>query len=725
MRNFVHRSSFIVHRSLFIVVLLAGAAFRVSAQPEPWLHPDGTIHYYHAICCPGGIDWYTARDSALGHGGYLATLTSQAEDSLAFGLVDTSSYWYQRPGSGRWAGPWLGGYQPPGSHEPDSGWTWIDFEPFLFRNWTSGEPDNAGDEDALNFGETVSGRVPTWNDLSSSDTAIRGFVRELSADTTTLGLTRLAPGASTGYTLFSPQLSRFTYLIDTKGRLIHSWLSNYPPGFSCYLLQNGNLQRCNRIGNTSFPPDGGGEVQYLDWNSNPVWTYDYSNTQHCQHHDALTLPSGHVLLVVWEVKTRAQAETAGRKPSLLAQRLLPDHVIEVDPANDSIVWQWHVWDHLVQDYDSTKANFGHVAQHSELVDLNFTGAGPLRTAPDWLHMNGLAYNPDLDQVLVSIHNLSEIWVIDHSTTTAQARGHTGGRYGMGGDLLYRWGNPAAYRAGDSTAEKLFSQHNAQWIPAGCPGTGHILIFNNGVGRGYSTVDEIIPACDSFGAYPRPAPGSPFGPAAQTWVYGANPANSFFSQIISGVQRLPDGNTQICNGDNGIFFEVTHDSQTVWRYVNPATDSTRLFQGDTAPIGVQGRQSATFRAPWYPPDYPGLAGHDLTPGYPLENYGSPPTAIADPRPPTPDPFSQTPSLCVTPNPTASSLNPSISYSLPIAGRVSLRLYNATGRLVMTLASGYRNTGASSFIVHRSSLSPGVYLVRLETTGQQVVRKLILE
>ena len=64
-------------------------------------------------------------------------------------------------------------------------------------------------------------------------------------------------------------------------------------------------------------------------------------------------------------------------------------------------------------------------------------------------MNSVAYHPELDQIVLSVLGFSEIWIIDHGTTTAEAAGHTGGRSGKGGDLLYRWGNPRAYRAGSA------------------------------------------------------------------------------------------------------------------------------------------------------------------------------------------------------------------------------------------------------------------------------------
>ena len=124
---------------------------------------------------------------------------------------------------------------------------------------------------------------------------------------------------------------------------------------------------------------------------------------------------------------------------------------------------------------------------------------------DWTHINAVAYNADLDQIVISVHAFSEIWIIDHSTTTEEAAGHTGGKRGKGGDLLYRWGNPRAYRAGTNVDQKLFVQHNAHWIPKGLPGEGHMLVFNNGNRRpdgAYSSVDEIVLPVKSDGTYER-------------------------------------------------------------------------------------------------------------------------------------------------------------------------------------------------------------------------------
>ena len=200
--------------------------------------------------------------------------------------------------------------------------------------------------------------------------------------------------------------------------------------------------------------------------------------------------------------------------------------------------------------------------------------------------------------MVSVLAFNEIWIIDHGTTTEQAAGHTGGRYGKGGDLLYRWGNPAAYGAGTAADQRLFAQHDATWIPANCPGAGHILVFNNGRGRPdgeYTSVDEIVPPIDDQGGYTRKA-GKPFGPDAATWTYTAEPKSSFFAGHISGAQRLPNGNTLIASGEQGRIFEVTAEGKTVWDYLNP-------HAGDLGPEmrppgrGPQNRQG---RHPHRPP-----------------------------------------------------------------------------------------------------------------------------
>jgi len=499
----------------------------------------------------------------------------------------------------------------------------------------------------------------------------------------TVGLLMKDSLAFEGYTLFTPNSYTTTYLIDNDGLPVHSWESDYRPGQSVYLLENGNLLRTANVNNQIFTAGGsGGRVQLIEWDGTVAWDYLYSSSTYCQHHDVEILSNGNVLLIAWEYKSTDSAIAAGRNPDLLKQyELWPDYVIEVEPSGatiGNIVWEWHVWDHLIQDYDSSKENYGVVADHPELIDLNFVQPGPNTGNADWNHTNSVAYNEEFDQIILSIHNFNEIWVIDHSTTTEEAASHAGGNSGQGGDILYRWGNPQAYDAGDNNDKKFYGQHDAQWIESGCPGEGNILVFNNGTRRNYSTVDEIVPPVDSVGNYSY-TPGSAYGPEEQLWIYTAENPTDFYSQNISGAQRLPNGNTLVCSGANGIFFEVSPDTNIVWYYINPVTDQGPLTQGDS----TAGVKNMVFKIRRYAPDYAGLSGHDLTPGGPIEIY---PTNIENPSEKVPLRFRLQQNY---PNP----FNPetTIAFQVLETGPVLIIIYNLKGKLVKILMNSMQNAG----------------------------------
>ena len=399
-----------------------------------------------------------------------------------------------------------------------------------------------------------------------------------------------------GYTLFTPEYSSKTYLIDNTGDIINTWKSNHLQGFAVYLLKNGDMVRSDLpyINPTFIAGGVSGCVEKFNWYGDLIWDFKYSNEKVCLHHDVEILPNGNILMIAWEYKTRLEAIQAGRNPRLIPEgRLWPDHIIEVEPNGSNegnIVWEWHVWDHLIQDFDTRKNNYGVVEDHPELIDINYIKKGAIRA--DWNHINSIDYNEEYDQILLSSKNFNEIWVIDHSTTTEEAAGHTGGRYGRGGDILYRWGNPQAYDAGTPEDQKFFGQHDAQWIESGCPGEGNILVFNNGQGRYtglYSSVDEIKPPVDDYGNYDLIA-GFSYGPTEIEWSYKAKNPTTFYSDHLSGAQRLPNGNTIICNGANGIIFEINPEKDIVWKYTNLYPDPSN---------------NNVFTVRRYPQNYPGI------------------------------------------------------------------------------------------------------------------------
>lgn len=400
-----------------------------------------------------------------------------------------------------------------------------------------------------------------------------------------------SPGDQGPFVLFTPDNKDVTYLMDKSGQKVHEWHGQYGTGLSAYLLPSGQLLRTSSPPLTVFaaaPGSNGGRVELLDWDSNVLWRFDYASDQYQQHHDVYHMPNGHVLMVAWEKRTAAEALAAGRRPNLVpaAGEVWPDTIIEVDPATNRIAWEWRIWDHLVPPGEDP-------ADHPGLIDVNFAAENGV----DWTHANAVSYNAALDQVVLSVRNFSEIWIIDHSTTTAEAAGHTGGRLRRGGDLIYRWGQPEAY--GVDAPRTLFGQHNPHWIETGLSGAGHLLIFNNGdaVARPYSTVVEIETPLQPDGSYAYD-PKAGYGPAAPVWEYKATPPASFFARIVSGAQRLPNGNTLVCDGPAGHFFEVTSAGQTVWDY--------------TVKDAAAAAAHLNFRAAQYEGSYSGLAGRTLTP-----------------------------------------------------------------------------------------------------------------
>ncbi len=402
-----------------------------------------------------------------------------------------------------------------------------------------------------------------------------------------------------GYTLVHQLANRSTDLIDMEGRTVHRWTSqNGTLAGGSYLLEDGRLVRSSvpLTGSRRAPTPGlSGMIEMLDWEGNLLWSFTRNEEDNCLHHDIEVLPNGNILMLVMEEVGTEEQIALGRDPKRATRRLHLDYLIEMKPGGTTggeIVWEWHLKDHLIQDFDKTKKNYGVVSDNPGRVDPNFIeslvakkSATSLRQmqslgyvgssanvsattrVPDQTHSNSVAYSPSLDQILLSVRSLGEIWIIDHSTTTPEAASSKGGKQGRGGDLLYRWGNPQSYQSGAPADQQLFGQHDAQWIKPGYPGEGNIILFNNGECRPdgeYSTIEEIKPPLKEDGSYER-AEGEAFGPEKPAWRYMAEKKEDFSSSFISGVQRLQNGNTLICSGVQGWVFEVTPDGEITWEH----------------------------------------------------------------------------------------------------------------------------------------------------------------
>ena len=322
------------------------------------------------------------------------------------------------------------------------------------------------------------------------------------------------------------------------------------------------------FGNTHGPV--GGILKKKDWEGNELWSYSFFSNQFQPHHDIEVLPNGNILIIAWEKKSYQDAISAGRVDVI--NEMWPLVLYEIEPSGTSdanVVWEWHLWDHLIQDIDSNLISYGQISEHPELIDINI-GQFTNPIEGDWLHTNAISYNNELDQVVFSSKHFSEIFIIDHSTTSEEASGHEGGNSGKGGDILYRWGNPINYGRGDLEDQKLKAQHGVHWIPSHMPGSGNLLIFNNnptdttGLNNnfGNSSVVEIIPPLNSYGLYDI-SENSAFGPNNYHWAYGGD--NTFYSHFQSGAYRLQNGNTFITVSQERRFFEVDSGGEIVWEY----------------------------------------------------------------------------------------------------------------------------------------------------------------
>jgi hypothetical protein len=287
----------------------------------------------------------------------------------------------------------------------------------------------------------------------------------------------------------------------------------------------------------------------------------------------------------------------------------------------------------------------------------------------------------------------------------------GGYYGKGGDLLYRWGNPQVYDQGTPNDQRLFLQHNTHWIPETLVDAGKILVFNNQagtpLGQNYSTVNTIDPPVDADGFYTYT--GGAYGPVDPDWTYQAPNPTDFFSPFISGVQRLPNGNTLICEGNSGRFFEIDANENIVWEYMNPVNDQGPITQ-NTIPV-----DNNVFRCTRYAANYPGFDGHTLVPQGYLEIGStfncSPVTSIENTE-------SLNFDVSIYPNPANAQC------TIRLKGNVSKSEFRRIQISNMNSAVVY-HSGTFQDVIDLTDLPKGVYSIQIDLEKQRLTKKLVVQ
>lgn len=350
------------------------------------------------------------------------------------------------------------------------------------------------------------------------------------------------------YILVNDAAANSVYLMDKNADLVYEWpLGDRIIGNDVILLNDGTLLASLESDNPDFQFGGqGGIIQIIDKNGQALWNFEYSNTEHRSHHDVELLPNGNVLAIAWEKMVKEEAIANG---SMLGTDIYPESIIEIDPITNTIVWEWHAKDHLIQDFDNSKLNFGSIEENPQLINLNYVDA----VGGNIMHANGIGYDEINDLIYLSVNYYSEVWVIDHSTNTDDAASHSGGKFGKGGDLLYRFGNPSTQN--DETTERLFiNNHYPNLFEP-----GKILIYTNGGDLEQSTVYELkLPTELTQKTIPK---------TTQPEILWSFTDPELYAPKVSGAVRLPNGNTLITEGDFGLW-EVTQQGEVVWKFSAP-------------------------------------------------------------------------------------------------------------------------------------------------------------
>jgi len=418
-----------------------------------------------------------------------------------------------------------------------------------------------------------------------------------------------------GYSLFTPNKQSTTFLIDNCGRVINEWIDNPMAGIGAdqYLLEDGSLLISKFDSNITTAPSigiggAGGIIEIRSWDNELKWRYIIRDSLQIQHHDIHIMPNGNILALVLDRYFFNDIVAMGFDTTLYSQtELWPDKIVEIDTASNKIVWEWRAWDHLIQDVDPSKSNYGNISDNPNRININYQEFSFGRQ--DWMHSNSIDYNEELDQILFSVRNFQEIWIIDHSVTTEEAATSTGGNSGKGGDLLFRWGNDSAFDNGTKERRTFFYQHDASWLDESFHQDSEyynmISVYNNFVNSEYS-IGAILDVNYDNSEYEFV--DSTYLPLDLYRTVSHPDTAKQRSAAASNFQLLPNGNFLIHAARQGRSMEITDDEIPVWEYVIPMRNGVSVEQGAILDIS----DNFTFSSRRYSADFIGFVDKDLTP-----------------------------------------------------------------------------------------------------------------
>ncbi len=343
-----------------------------------------------------------------------------------------------------------------------------------------------------------------------------------------------------GYNIFCSRILPEVYLMDMDGAIVHTWSR---PGDNIWVWDHAVMQpNGDVIVINKFK-----ELLRLAWDSEVVWQREMD-----VHHDVAILPDGSFYAILRGAELHRGL--AVRFPSIV--HFTPDGE-EID--------RWYTYEHLAEIMETfDRRSFLDTILDSMLAagsEIEFTETVPGkieantlkdgRVLYDYFHLNTVTILPETPlgerdprfregNLLICFRNVNQIAILDRDTR----------------EILWVWGEGM-----------LQWPHHPTMVDS-----GNILVFDNGVLRGASRVVEVDPVTGSV-----------------EWEYAADPPETFYTFEKGSAQRLPNGNTLICDGDNGRAFEITQEGEIVWEWLNPVLRKGRrvqVYRIERLPLGVK-------------------------------------------------------------------------------------------------------------------------------------------
>jgi hypothetical protein len=329
-----------------------------------------------------------------------------------------------------------------------------------------------------------------------------------------------------GYNLYCSRTSPEAYLIDMNGAVVHRWSYTQDDDRTwdhALLLEGGDLMVLNKFVN----------VFKLDRHSDLIWERSLE-----VHHEIVKDADGNFYVIQREKRPYRGVEV--RFASIL----------HLDPDGNTLD-RWSTYDSLEeirQEFDR-RSFLDNILDSLDAGDVSAGDAPAVNPAArrlvgnpkvyDYFHLNAVTLLPDTPlgrkdprfaegNLLICLRNINQIAVLDRSSK----------------EITWVWGEG-----------RLEWPHHPTMVE-----NGNILVFDNGVVRGYSRVVEINPLNGKI-----------------EWKYLGSPPPVFYSPRKGSAQRLPNGNTLICEGDRGRTFEVTSGGEIVWDWLNPHFEEGRRVQ----------------------------------------------------------------------------------------------------------------------------------------------------